>query len=116
MIRRPPRSTLFPYTTLFRSIGPRLAQAALAGSIDGQLVEISRPIERDAQVRILTSKDPETLEVTRHSTAHLCACAVQELYPETKLGIGPPIEDGFFYDFERPAKFTPEDLPKIEEK
>ncbi len=101
---------------LARSIGPRLAQAAVVGSIDGQLVEVGRPIEGDAAVRILTSKDPETLEVYRHSTAHLCACAVQELFPETKLGIGPPTEDGFFYDFERPARFTPEDLPKIEEK
>jgi threonyl-tRNA synthetase len=101
---------------LARSIGPRLAQAAVVGSIDGQLVEVGRPIEGDAAVRILTTKDPETLEVYRHSTAHLCACAVQELFPETKLGIGPPTEDGFFYDFERPARFTPEDLPKIEEK
>src|ERR1035438_7365145 len=101
---------------LARAIGPRLAQAAVVGSIDGQLVEVGRPIESDAAVRILTSKDPETLEVYRHSTAHLCACAVQELFPETKLGIGPPIEDGFFYDFERPTRFTPDDLPKIEEK
>jgi threonyl-tRNA synthetase len=101
---------------LARSIGPRLALAAVVGSIDGQLVEVGRPIEGDAAVRILTTKDPETLEVLRHSTAHLCACAVQELFPETKLGIGPPTEDGFFYDFERSARFTPEDLPKIEEK
>ncbi|SRR5579871_5652609 len=101
---------------LARSIGPRLAQAAVVGSIDGELVEVGRPIERAAAVRILTNKDSETLEVLRHSTAHLCACAVQELFPETKLGIGPPTEDGFFYDFERPTKFTPDDLPKIEEK
>src|SRR5882672_2538457 len=99
-----------------KSIGPRLAQAALVGSIDGTLVEVGRPIESNATVRILTAKDPETLEVCRHSTAHLLACAVQELYPETKLGIGPPTEDGFFYDFERPTRFTPEDLPKIEDK
>jgi threonyl-tRNA synthetase len=101
---------------LARSIGPRLAQAAVVGSINGELVEVGRPIEGDATVRILTSKDPETLEVVRHSTAHLCACAVQELFPETRLGIGPPTEEGFFYDFERPTRFTPEDLPKIEEK
>src|SRR5258708_22544727 len=101
---------------LARSIGARLAQAAVVGAIDEQLVELGRAIERDAKVRILTARDPESLEVCRHSTAHLLACAVQELYPETKLGIGPPIEDGFFYDFERSTKFTPEDLPKIEEK
>jgi threonyl-tRNA synthetase len=99
-----------------KSIGPRLAQAALVGSINNQLVELSRPIEGDSAVRILTSKDPETLEVCRHSTAHLLACAVQELYPETRLGIGPPTEDGFFYDFERATRFTPDDLPKIEAK
>src|SRR5258708_31199700 len=101
---------------LARSIGARLAQAAVVGAIDDQLVELGRPIEGDAKVRILTTRDPEALEVFRHSTAHLLACAAQQLYPDTKLGIGPPIEDGFFYDFERATKFTPEDLPKIEEK
>ncbi len=109
----PPGSTGFDRA---KGIWPRLAQAALVGAIDGQLVEVGRPIESDAKVRILTAKDPEVLEVTRHSTAHLLARAVQELYPETKLGIGPPTEDGFFYDFERATKFTPDDLPKIEEK
>ena len=65
-------------------------------------------------MQILTPKDPEALEVYRHSTAHLCAAAVLELFPETKLGIGPPIDTGFYYDFDRPEPFTPQDLEKIE--
>ena len=68
------------------------------------------------QLQILTARDPEALYVYRHSTAHLLAAAVLELYPETKLGIGPPIENGFYYDFDRATPFTPEDLEKIEKK
>jgi hypothetical protein len=67
-----------------------------------QLYDLKRPLETDATVQILTPKDPEALEVYRHSTAHLCAAAVLELFPETKLGIGPPIDTGFYYDFDRP--------------
>ena len=74
------------------------------------------PSKQDATLQILTAKDPEALEVYRHSTAHLLAAAVLELYPETKLGIGPPIENGFYYDFDRATPFTPEDLEKIEKK
>src|SRR5271157_3955944 len=99
-----------------RSISPRLADAAIVARLDGELYDLTRPIEQDATVQILTSKDPDALPVYRHSTAHLLAAAVLELYPETKLGIGPPIESGFYYDFDRATPFTPEDLEKIEKK
>jgi threonyl-tRNA synthetase len=99
-----------------RKISPRLADAAMVAKVNGELYDLTRPIEQDATVQILTNKDPEALEVYRHSTAHLLAAAVLELYPETKLGIGPPIEHGFYYDFDRPTPFTPEDLEKIEAK
>ena len=99
-----------------KSISPRLADAAIVAKVDGALYDLARPIEKDATVQILTAKDPESLEVYRHSTAHLLAAAVLELYPETKLGIGPPIETGFYYDFDRATPFTPEDLEKIEKK
>jgi threonyl-tRNA synthetase len=97
-----------------RKISPRLADAAVVAKVDGELFDLTRPIERDATVQILTPKDPETLTVYRHSTAHLLAAAVLDLFPETKLGIGPPIDTGFYYDFDRPTPFTPEDLGKIE--
>ena len=99
-----------------KNISPRLADAAVVAKVDGELVDLDRPIEKDATVQILTSKDPEALQVYRHSTAHLLAAAVLELYPETKLGIGPPIESGFYYDFDRATPFTPDDLEKIEKK
>src|SRR5579859_1639624 len=98
------------------AISPRLASAALAAKVNGTVVDLNRPIEQDAEVRILTEKDPESLEVFRHSSAHLLATAVLELFPETKLGHGPPTESGFFYDFYRPTPFTPEDLAKLEAK
>src|SRR5436305_10341628 len=82
-----------------RSISPRLADAAIVAKVDGELYDLTRPIETGATVQLLTAKDPESLTVYRHSTAHLLAAAVLELYPETKLGIGPPIETGFYYDF-----------------
>jgi len=99
-----------------QSISPRLADAAIVAKVDGSLYDLKRPIEQDAKVEILTPKDPDALYVYRHSTAHLCAAAVLELFPETKLGIGPPIENGFYYDFDRSEPFTPEDLEKIEKK
>ncbi len=99
-----------------KAISPRLADAAIAAKVNGEMFDLTRPIEKDATLQILTSKDPESLEVYRHSTAHLLAAAVLELYPETQLGIGPPIENGFYYDFDRPTPFTPEDLEKIEKK
>jgi threonyl-tRNA synthetase len=106
-----------------KSISPRLAQAAIAAQIrpmsngnEPKLVDLSRPLEFDAELRILTEKDPESLGVFRHSSAHLLAAAVLELFPETKLGHGPATETGFFYDFYRPTPFTQEDLEKIEKK
>src|SRR5881396_2036657 len=99
-----------------RRISPRLADAAIVAKVNGVLVDLNRPIETDATVQILTSRDPQALEVYRHSTAHLCAAAVLELFPETKLGIGPPIDTGFYYDFQRDAAFSPEDLEKIEKR
>jgi threonyl-tRNA synthetase len=95
-------------------IGPRLAKAAYAAAIDGRVVDLSHRLDSDSQVRILTERDPETLGVYRHSTAHLMAQAVQRLWPDTRVTIGPVIEDGFFYDFEREEPFTPEDFPAIE--
>ncbi|MGB7723440.1 MAG: TGS domain-containing protein, partial [Bryobacteraceae bacterium] len=99
-----------------KSISPRLADAAIVARVDGELYDLTRPLEKDAALQILTAKDPESLNVYRHSSAHLLAAAVLELYPETKLGIGPAIDNGFYYDFDRPAPFTPEDLERIEKK
>jgi threonyl-tRNA synthetase len=99
-----------------KSISPRLADAALSAKSNGDLIDLTRPLEKDTDLRILTDKDPEALEVYRHSSAHLLAAAVLELFPETKLGHGPATENGFFYDFYRPTPFTPEDLEKIEKK
>ena len=98
------------------SISPRLASDAIVARVDGQLFDLTRPLEADAQLEILTTKSPEALQVYRHSTAHLLAAAVLELFPETKLGIGPPTDTGFYYDFQREKKFTPEDLERIEAK
>ncbi|HVO82121.1 MAG TPA: threonine--tRNA ligase [Terriglobales bacterium] len=99
-----------------KSISPRLADAALVAKTNGDLIDLTRPLERDTPLRILTEKDPEALEVFHHSSAHLLAAAVLELFPETKLGHGPATENGFFYDFYRPTPFTQEDLEKIEKK
>jgi len=99
-----------------KSISPRLADAALVAKTNGDLIDLTRPLEKDTDLRILTEKDPEALDVYRHSSAHLLAAAVLELFPETKLGHGPATENGFFYDFYRPTPFTPEDLEKIEKK
>jgi threonyl-tRNA synthetase len=127
-----------------KSISPRLADAALVAKIkhpgaaqpgsaqqeskapaslhyhqskDGwQFADLTKPLEQDVELRLLTEKDPEALEVYRHSSAHVLATAVLELFPETKLGHGPPTESGFFYDFYRPTPFTPDDLEKIEKR
>ena len=96
------------------AIGPGLAKAALIIMVDGREYDLFRPIEQDAQIRIITRKDPEALELIRHDAAHLLAMAVQDLYPGTQVTIGPAIEDGFYYDFARDTPFTPDDLPKIE--
>ena len=97
-------------------IGPGLAKAALAGKVDGKLVDTSYVVDRDAQVAIVTDRDEEGLEVIRHSTAHLLAQAVKELFPDAQVTIGPVIEDGFYYDFAYKESFTPEDLTAIEKK
>ena len=99
-----------------RSISPRLADAALVAKTNGDLIDLAKPLERDTELRILTERDPEALQVFRHSSAHLMAAAVLELFPETKLGHGPATESGFFYDFYRPTPFTAEDLERIEKK
>ena len=96
------------------SIGAGLARAALAGKVDGRLVDISFPIARDAQLSIVTDRDADGLEIIRHSTAHLLAQAVKQLFPEAQVTIGPVIEDGFYYDFAYSRPFTTEDLAAIE--
>src|SRR6201993_4227105 len=123
-----------------KSISPRLAEAALVAKVratsgngaqaktgifsnsvdpaeDGSLLyDLRRPLEQDVKLQILTEKDPDALYVFRHSAAHLLAAAVMELYPNVKLGIGPPVDTGFFYEFLRDEPFTPEDLARIDAK
>ena len=101
---------------LAASIGKGLAKAALAGEVDGALVDTSTPINSDASVRIITFDQPEGKEIYRHSASHIMAQAVKDLYPEVKVTIGPSIEDGFYYDFDYSGSFAPEDLVKIEER
>jgi threonyl-tRNA synthetase len=98
------------------SISPRLAQAAYAGMVNGRAVDLTYPLGEDANVRILTAKDPEALTIYRHSTAHLLAAAVTQLFPRVQCGIGPPTDEGFFYDFVVERPFVPEDLEAIEKK
>ena len=98
------------------AISPRLAADCITARVNGEMFDLTRPFEGDSTLQLLTTRDPESLEVYRHSTAHLLAAAVIELWPETQLGIGPPIETGFYYDFDRAEKFSPEDLEKIETK
>ncbi|HJS47582.1 MAG TPA: threonine--tRNA ligase [Gemmatimonadales bacterium] len=95
-------------------IGPGLARAALVARVDGAFWDLDRPLERDAPFAIVTERDPDALEVLRHSAAHVLATAVRELFPGAGIGFGPAIEDGFYYDFEVPRPFTPEDLEAIE--
>jgi threonyl-tRNA synthetase len=98
------------------SIGPGLARAALAAKVNGEIWDLDRPIEADASVAILTDRDAESLELLRHSSAHILATAVRELFPSAGIGFGPPIEDGFYYDFQVDRPFTPEDLERLEAK
>jgi threonyl-tRNA synthetase len=98
------------------SIGAGLAKAALGGKLDGELVDTSALIDHDASLAIVTDKDPEGLDIVRHSTAHLLAYAVKDLYPEAQVTIGPVIDNGFYYDFAYSRPFTPEDLEKIEKR
>jgi threonyl-tRNA synthetase len=103
-------------TQVAESIGPGLAKAALAGRVDGTLVDTSHVIEADSQLAIITNKDDDGLEVIRHSCAHLMAQAVQQLFPSAQVTIGPVIDDGFYYDFAYERPFTPEDLEAIEKR
>jgi threonyl-tRNA synthetase len=96
------------------SIGPRLAKAALAAKADGKVVDLGRPLENDVSLELVTEKSPDALEVLRHSAAHILATAVRRVRPEAKIGFGPAIEDGFYYDFEVDRPFTPEELEEIE--
>src|SRR5580765_1273525 len=96
------------------AIGPGLAKAALAGKVDGKLVDTAFRIDHDAKLEIVTDKHPDALEIIRHSTAHLLAQATQRLFPDTQVTIGPVVENGFYYDFARATPFTPDDLAKIE--
>ena len=98
------------------NIGEGLGRAALAGHVDGHLVDLSHPINKDAEVSIITAKNDEGLDILRHSTAHLLAYAVKELFPEAQVTIGPTIDDGFYYDFSYQRPFTPDDLEAIEKK
>src|SRR4051794_2445363 len=98
------------------SIGAGLAKAALAGKVNGKLVDTSCTVSEDAAITIVTDRDPDGVDVLRHSTAHLLAQAVKELFPEAQVTIGPVIEDGFYYDFAFKRGFTEEDLAKIEER
>lgn len=99
-----------------RDIGPGLARAAIAARVNGEVYDLDRPIETDAEFAILTEKDPEALAVLRHSTAHILATAVRELFPGAGIGFGPAIANGFYYDFEVPRPFTPDDLETLEDK
>jgi threonyl-tRNA synthetase len=98
------------------AIGPRLARAAVAARVNGDVWDLDRPIREDTALEILTEQDPASLEVLRHTAAHVLATAVRELFPEAKIGFGPAIQDGFYYDFEVPRPFTPDDLEAIERK
>ena len=101
---------------LAKAIGPGLAKAALAVRVNGNVWDLARPLPDGAKVSILTDKDPQALEVLRHSSAHVLATAVRQLFPQAKIGFGPPIEDGFYYDFDVGRPFGPEDLEAIETK
>jgi threonyl-tRNA synthetase len=103
-----------PPIEVAKSISSRLAADAIVARVNGDLFDLTRPLDSDAKLEILTAKNSEALRVYRHSTAHLLAAAVLELFPETQLGIGPPTDTGFYYDFQRETKFKPEDLEKIE--
>src|SRR4029079_864667 len=98
------------------AISPRLAKAAIAAIVDGKPADLTLPLHKDAKVEILTDRGPDALHVYRHSAAHLLAAAVTNLFPGVQCGVGPALEDGFYYDFVVPRPFVPEDLEAIEKK
>ena len=102
--------------TVAADIAPSLAKAAFAAKIDGALTDLSRPIDADARLAIVTAKDAEALELIRHDCAHIMARAVQEIWPETRVTIGPVVENGWYYDFDREEPFTDADFAQIEAK
>src|SRR5947209_11967623 len=105
-----------PVRDVAAAISPGLAKAALAAIVDGKLVDLTYPLEHDAKVVIVTDRNPEALPLVRHSTAHLLAAAVTNLFPGVQCGIGPATDEGFFYDFVVPRPLVPEDLEAIEAK
>src|SRR5438094_6897774 len=105
-----------PVRDVASAISPGLARAALAAIVDGKLVDLTFPLQHDASVKIVTDRSPEALALYRHSTAHLLAAAVTNLFPGVQCGIGPATDEGFFYDFVVPRPFVPEDLDAIEKK
>src|SRR6476620_10175215 len=105
-----------PVRGVAEEISPNLAKAALAGVVDGKLVDLTYPLDHDAAVRIVTDRSPEALPLLRHSTAHLLAAAVTNMFPGVQCGIGPATDEGFFYDFIVDRPFVPEDLDAIEKK
>src|SRR5258708_9728188 len=105
-----------PVRAVAEAISPGLARAALAAVVDGKLVDLAFPLQHDARVTIVTDRNPEALPLLRHSTAHLLAAAVTNLFPGAQCGIGPATDEGFFYDFVVPRPCVPEDLEKIEKK
>jgi threonyl-tRNA synthetase len=113
-VREVPRGT--SARQIAEGIGPGLARAALAARVNGAVRDLDRPLDADTTLAILTERDPEALEVLRHSSAHIMATAVRELFPNAAIGFGPAIEDGFYYDFQVDRPFTPEDLARIEAK
>ncbi len=112
--RKVPAGT--PARSIAEAAGPRLARAAIAADVNGEVWDLDRPISHDASVEILTDDDPRALDVLRHSMAHILATAVRQMFPEVNIGFGPAIQDGFYYDFEVSQPFTPEDLEQIEAK
>src|SRR3954470_22213408 len=102
---------------LAAAIGPGLAKAAVAAKVNGDIVDLSRPLSDGASVQLLTKRDPDALEVLRHSAAHMMADAILRVFPKAQLTIGPAVEDGFYYDIYLPdARITPDDFPKLEEE
>src|SRR5205809_7354280 len=105
-----------PVRDVAAAISPGLARAAFAGIVDGKLVDLAYPLQKDAAVRIVTDRSPEALALYRHSPAHLLAAAVTQLFPGTQCGIGPATDEGFYYDFIVQRPFVPEDLEAIEKR
>src|SRR5918992_690701 len=105
-----------PAADVVRSIGERLARDAVAVQVNGEVQDLATPLRTGGPFRVLTERDPEALAVLRHSAAHVLATAVRRLRPDAKIGFGPAIEDGFYYDFEVTQPFTPDDLARFEEE